>query len=220
MMNLSRFFTVLVLSLVTSISYSQTSAKLKLELDSIYRIDQLYREIMMSQPKKDSLAKAENLSAQGVQQLIFDKMNEIDSSNSKRVRQIIHQVGYPGKSLVGEPTNEAAWYVIQHSKNINQFFPLIEEAGQKKELPFKLVAMMQDRLFVNQGKEQLYGTQARCDNPPAGSVGNQQPDCYIWPIRDAAGVNERRKQAGFGDTVEENAKRLGITYTRRSLSNK
>lgn len=220
MTNLTRLVIALVFSFTTFISYSQNIPKLKLELDSIYRIDQLYREILMNPPKKDSLAKAENLSTQGVQQLIFDKMNAIDSSNIERVKQIIHQVGYPGKSLVGEPTNEAAWNVIQHSKNIGQFFPLIEDAGKKKELPFKLVAMMQDRWLVNQGKEQLYGTQARCDNPSAGSAGNQQPDCYIWPIKDADGVNERRKHAGFADTVEENAKRLGIAYKRRTLPNK
>lgn len=123
MTNLSSFLIALTGCFITCQSYSQNLPKLKLELDSIYRIDQLYREIMMNQPKKDFLAKAETLSPQGVQQLIFDKMNQIDSSTIKRVKQIIQQVGYPGKSLVGEPTNEAAWHVIQHSKNIDQFSP-------------------------------------------------------------------------------------------------
>jgi len=214
-----RLFVVLAVSLVTSEGYSQNNFMLKVELDSLYHIDQSYREIMMSQPKKDLLAKAENLSSEEVDQRIFDKMNEIDSSNIKRVKKIIAQMGYPGKSLVGEPTNEAAWHVIQHSKNIEQFFPLIKSAGQKKELPFKLVALMNDRLLVNQGKEQLYGTQARCDNPPIESK-NRHPDCYVWPIKDADHVNKRRKKAGFTDTVEENAKRLGIVYERRSLPKK
>lgn len=217
MVSFSRLYIALLISLTSSVGYSQTMPSLKIELDSIYRIDQAYREIMMNQQKKDSLAKVENLSSQGVQQRINSKLKEIDSSNIRRVKQIISQLGYPGKSLVGEPTNEAAWYVIQHSNSIDQFFPLVEQAGKNKELPFKLVAMMQDRLLVHQGKEQLYGTQARCDNPPAGSVGNQQPDCYIWPIKDAAQVNKRRQQAGFADTVEENAKRLGIEYKQRSL---
>jgi len=35
---------------------------------------------------------------------------------------------------------------------------------------------------------------------------------YVWPIKDAAKVNERRKQAGFDQTVEQNAKRLGFDY--------
>ena len=35
---------------------------------------------------------------------------------------------------------------------------------------------------------------------------------FIWPIRDAAGVNARRQQAGFDTTVEQNAANLGIPY--------
>ena len=212
-----RLIRVSLLAFAMTSVYGQGNPKLKAELDSIYYIDQLYREIMMEPLRSDSLAKAEKLTSEGVQQRIFDKMNEIDSSNIERIKQVIQQYGYPGKSLVGEPTNEAAWYVIQHSNNIAQFFPMIEQAGKNKELPFKLVAMMQDRLLMNQGKEQIYGTQGRCDNPPVNSAGLQKPDCYIWPILDPDHVNERRKQAGFSDTVEENAKRLNIDYKIRSL---
>ena len=34
----------------------------------------------------------------------------------------------------------------------------------------------------------------------------------VWPIKDVKNVNKRRKQAGFENTVEENAKRLGAEY--------
>jgi hypothetical protein len=32
---------------------------------------------------------------------------------------------------------------------------------------------------------------------------------FIWPIADPARVNKRRKDAGFPQTVEDNAKRMG-----------
>ncbi|HEV7348548.1 DUF6624 domain-containing protein [Telluribacter sp.] len=210
----------LIFTISASVGYAQFDSSLKAELDSIYKVDQFYREILAKQPKMDSLAKVEGISLQQVQQRIFIKMNSVDASNTSRVKEIIEQYGYPGKSIVGEPTNEAAWHVIQHSKDIEQYFPIVEEAGKKKEIPFTLVAKMLDRLLVNQGKEQIYGTQGRCDFPQGGSTQNQKPDCYIWPIADAAHVNERRKQAGFTDTIEENAKRLGIDYQPRSLSKK
>ncbi|GAB3900404.1 hypothetical protein GCM10028825_51610 [Spirosoma agri] len=189
-------------------------------MDSIYAVDQLYREILAKPAKKDSLAKAEGYDSQEVQTRILTRMNAADASTMKKVEEIISQYGYPGKSLVGEPTNEAAWHVIQHSKSIEQYFPMIEEAGQKKELPFTLVAKMQDRLLVQQGKEQIYGTQGRCDFPQGSSAITQKPDCYIWPIANAAHVNERRKQAGFTDTVEDFAKSMGVTYRQRSLPKK
>jgi hypothetical protein len=34
----------------------------------------------------------------------------------------------------------------------------------------------------------------------------------IWPIKDPKEVNERRKTAGFEDSVEENAKVLDVHY--------
>lgn len=205
-----RFAALILICLMPFCVYSQVNKRLKEELDSIYHVDQLYRDILDSPQKKDSLAKTHNLAGQEVDQRIFSKMTEIDRSNIKRVKRIIKQYGYPGAKLVGSPTNEAAWYVIQHSEDIAQYFPLIERAGKGKELPFDLVAMMQDRLLMGQGKQQLYGTQVRCENS----------ECYVWPIANPAQVNQRRKQAGFKSTVEQNAKRLGVEYKVRTLPKK
>lgn len=63
--------------------------------------------------------------------------------------------------------------------------------------------MMLDRQLMHLGKPQVYGTQ--------GMNYNDQPP-FIWPIEDAAHVNERRKKAGFALSVEDNAQRLHIQY--------
>lgn len=115
-----------------------------------------------------------------------------------------------GVSMVGKPANEVAWYVMQHSPKIKQYFPLIQRAGQAKELPFLLVAMMQDRLMTEQRKPQLYGTQAACY--PLMDTASHQQECFFWPIANPKNVNRRRKKAGFTTTVEENAKRLNVAY--------
>jgi hypothetical protein len=88
---------------------------------------------------------------------------ESDSSNVKRVVVIIKQYGYPGKTLVGEPTNEAVFYVLQHSTVIDKYLPLIEKAVKEKQLPFHLYAMMKDRSLMYNKKEQIWGTQAKGD---------------------------------------------------------
>ena len=80
-------------------------------------------------------------------------------------------------------------------------------------MPFYLYAQMLDRQLMREGREQLYGTQAmgyNVLNPATGQREPQRP--FVWPIRDAAGVNERRKKAGFPTTVEQNAANLGISY--------
>ena len=42
-------------------------------------------------------------------------MMRTDSTNTQRISQIMSNHCYPGKSLVSTPTDEAAFYVIQHS---------------------------------------------------------------------------------------------------------
>ncbi|GAB3332422.1 hypothetical protein GCM10027299_38890 [Larkinella ripae] len=194
------------------IGLGQINLPLKKELDSLYVLDQKYREYMMEVPKNKRLADSlmaafriqENLSG-----TLWTYQNRIDSLNLIRVKEIIRTHGYPGSSLVGKPTNVAAWHIIQHSPEISIYFPIIEKAGRADELPQSLVAMMQDRLLMEQRKPQLYGTQAACY--PLQADQNKQ-ECFIWPIENPAAVNDRRKKAGFTQTVEENAKRLQVDY--------
>jgi hypothetical protein len=85
---------------------------------------------------------------------------------------------------------------------------MMKKAAEVNELPFQLYGKMLDRELMNEGKEQIYGTQGVCRPLKNGkNIG-----CYIWPIKDAAKVNERRKKAGFEQTVEQNATKIGIVY--------
>ncbi|HEX8504936.1 MAG TPA: DUF6624 domain-containing protein [Hymenobacter sp.] len=192
------------------------NAGLKRELDSLYTADQQWRSLMFDprlNRQPDSVAMALGVKKANLPNFLALRMMRTDSANMVRVRAIIKQYGYPGKSLVGEPTNEAAWYIIQHSDDIKRYLPLIKTAAKRGELPFRLYAQMLDRQLMRDGKEQLYGTQAmgyRPLNPATGERESLPP--FVWPIKDEAKVNERRKQAGFSTTVEQNAAVLGIKY--------
>ena len=188
---------------------------LKHELDSMYVLDQKYRELVsikLDSNKVDSLTKAYHINKGNLSNYLMMLQTDADSSNIKRVEEIIRQYGYPGKSVVGEPTNEAVFYIIQHSTKIDQYLPLVEQAANKKELPFRLYAMMKDRSLMHNKKEQIWGTQASGMNVVNKQTGKNELTFFIWPITDAKNVNKRRKEAGFDQTVEENAKRLGLTY--------
>ena len=183
---------------------------LKYELDSLYRQDQIFREALLDPAKtrqRDSLALRYKMPADNVGGGLMGQMIRADSSNLLRVRAIIKRFGYPGKTLVGTPTNEAAFYVIQHSSRIPEYLPLIKQAAEHGELPFRLYAMMLDRQLMQSGQPQLYGTQGY-----GFTDADKQEHRFIWPVADPAHVNERRRQAGFDQTVEENAVRLGIPY--------
>ncbi|MDX1333813.1 MAG: DUF6624 domain-containing protein, partial [Robiginitalea sp.] len=151
---------------------------LKKALDSIQVLDQQYRSNNMT-PED------------------MGKQWQLDQQNIVFIDSVLAQYGYPGKSLVGEPTNRAAWYVIQHSDRIDDFLPQIKIAAETGELPFRLYAMMLDRSLMDRGMPQRYGTQAM-----TYFWGTSEEVHLIWPVEDPENVNARRKEAGFGQTIE------------------
>lgn len=183
---------------------------LKQELDAIMKVDQGFRMLFDTETtpeKKEQLLKDLNIDKEEFKKKNWMLVAEHDSLNMQKVENIIAQYGYPGKTLVGEPTNQAAWYVIQHSNKIEKYLPLIKEAGKKKEIPFIWVAMMEDRYLMGKDQEQIYGTQGRGEMTK-DKDGKQIFVNFVWPVKDLKNVNKRRKEAGFDSTIEENAKRM------------
>ena len=162
--------------------------------------------------------KANHLTNSNELLIYLNKMQKgYDSSNVRRVKAIIQQYGYPGKSIVGVPTNEVAFYVLQRYLNQKtneypNYLPILEKAAAKQELPFRLYAEALDRSLMIQGKEQIYGTQMKAVDFPMGNTGLRGIKTIVWPIQDAANVNERRKAIGLTETIEEKAKQSNVIY--------
>ncbi|MFD2933617.1 DUF6624 domain-containing protein [Spirosoma flavum] len=205
-------FLLFIFSCLSVSAFGQQAIKLKHELDSMYVLDQRNREWLTklgnNQPLTDSLSEVYKTDRSKLAGVLWAEQTKIDTTNLARAEAIIKQHGYPGKSLVGAPANEAIFYIIQHSNKINTYLPAIKKAADQGELPFYQYAMMLDRSLMYGGKPQLYGTQASCRQIKK----TKQSRCFVWPIANAKAVNERRKQAGFELTVEENANRLNAAY--------
>ena len=170
-------------------------SELKKSLDSIQLLDQKYRSNNMT---------PEDMGRQWL----------LDQQNIVYIDSVMARYGYPGKSLVGEPTNLAGWYVIQHSDRIEDFLPQIKIAAETGELPYRLYATMLDRSLMNRGLAQKYGTQAM-----TYFWGTPEEVSLIWPIEDPDQVNDRRKEAGYGQTIEEYALDIleGVPYRKYTL---
>lgn len=173
---------------------------LKRRLDSILTLDQRYRTLIKaaSDEERAELGQKMGLEEADYNGDLWGRQMAIDKSNLVFVERILNTQGYPGTSKVGEKTNMAAWYVIQHNpEKIPDYLQLMKMAGEAGELPMRAVAMMEDRYLMNQDKPQIYGTQGMTYDDERGS--------FIWPIEDPENVNKRRAQAGFTQTIEEYA---------------
>lgn len=195
-------FVIIIGFILLSCNSQQTiNTDLKKELDAIMFTDQAFRRQydpkMLEQERRD-IADSLNMDYEEMSKNLLGLMNKFDAENTKKIESIIAQYGYPGKSLVGEPTNRAAFLVIQHSNKISEFLPIVKLAAENGELPFSLYAMMIDRQLMYKGEEQIYGSQGDERNGVA----------IIWPIKDAVNVNTLRKKVGFPETIEEYSKVL------------
>ncbi len=177
--------------------------ELKRRLDSIAILDQRFRKLMQAESAEEleKMGKEMGLSRDEYTGDHMALQRVIDSTNMIFVENIFKTKGYPGISMVGESTNMAAWYVLQHNPDkIPTYLPIIKEAGKDGEISMRAVAMMEDRYLMNEGKPQIYGTQ--------GMRYDDERGAFIWPIQDPETVNERRAEVGYEDSIEEYAKIL------------
>ena len=124
---------------------------------------------------------------------IVKEMAQIDEENTKWLKTIVQQIGFPGIKEVGEEAADAAWAIAQHSPDAN-FRALVLQYMESNPTNYKseLIATMKDRVLTDQGKPQLYGTQYETKD------GKNIPD----PIQDPDKVDERRKSMGMGTLKE------------------
>jgi len=184
---------------------------LKASLDSIFKLDQKYRSIINSENPtlRDSLMEAYNVPKDSLGTDFWKKQSVLDNSNIEFLDKVIKKVGYPGRSMVGELSKDAAAEIIIHSNSIEKYIDKVKEAAENNELTYSKAATMEDMYLKSHNKEQLYGTQSAIFN-------NKN---IIWPIKDVEAINYKRKEAGFETTIYEYAKELfGDDYVFEPIS--
>lgn len=136
----------------------------------------------------------------------------IDSTNLLEIESIISTYGWLGKSAVGEKASSTLFYVIQHSNLEKQlkYFPLLQKSVEQGESKPSFMALMHDRILMQQGKKQIYGSQVLL---------NEKGEQVFYPIEDEKNVNERRAKMGM-QSIEEYGKFFGINYKIQSESQK
>ena len=185
----------------SSCKAQSSSNFLKNELLDIYKSDQLYRAEM---------AKVKPTDIKIVE--LVHKQDSLDAINVKRVVGVLDSMGYPKRHDFGDSAGLATFFVIQHAdiKYQEKYLPLFEQAAKDNQLEWKNVVYMIDRVRLEKGQKQLYGTQIQ---PVKDAVTGYLTDkAVIAPIEDEASVDERRAKVGLG-TIEQEAKEFGINYT-------
>ena len=112
-------------------------------------------------------------------------LGKVDANNELRITQIIEDHGWPGPALVGQKATDAVWLLVQHGSAplLKKCLPMMKDAAERDELSLDKVALSTDRVLMNDGKKQLYGSQ-------------------VGPIEDEAHVDQRRAEMGMSTLAE------------------
>ncbi len=168
------------------------------ELEQIFDDDQKYRLLVDS---------AEKISEKNSPRL--DSLHKIiraqDAKNLSRVTELLDKFGWLGTDDVGRKGNQALFLVIQHGDTATRkkYLPLMREATERGKAAVSELALLEDRVLLDEGKNQRYGSQVKFD-PDNGTY-------ELYPIDDESGVNERRQDMGLAP-LEDYLRQWGIQY--------
>ncbi|GLY03779.1 DUF6624 domain-containing protein [Actinoplanes sp. NBRC 101535] len=116
----------------------------------------------------------------------------VTTRNADRLSEIIDEHGWPGVRLVGEEAARRAWLVAQHADRQldvqRRALALMTAAVDAGDADRTQLAMLHDRVLVNEGRPQRYGTQI-------AGVENGRP--LPWPSEDPDRLDERRAEVGL-----------------------
>ncbi|MGV3632218.1 MAG: DUF6624 domain-containing protein [Bacteroidota bacterium] len=164
-----------------------TNNELKRKIDTIYLLDQKYRELYR-QYYNQELDTNEH-SILGIQSNMF----KADSLNYFELKSILIAYGFPGYDKVGEEYSNTFWNIVQHQdRNIEFQKEVLEkmkiEVDKKNASPM-YYAYLLDRVKINSGEQQVYGTQMELN---ADST-SYQPKSLLDP----GNVDNRRREVGL-----------------------
>lgn len=117
-----------------------------------------------------------------------------DSENQYLLKGIIKKHGFPTLDMVGKDAMDGIWFIIQHADGDLEWQKSqllnIEAAVKNGDLNGDKYAYLYDRIKVNSGEKQLYGTQFE-------DVDFDNKTTKLRPTEDIENLDKRRLQIGL-----------------------
>jgi len=151
------------------------------ELKKMAEIDQIAAYIPQGKYKKLSEAEWNSFK------------DSVFTTHQKRIKEIFDQNGFVGFDLAGKEGSVNFWLMVQHSDHNPKFQKEVLEKMKievdKGNAPPSNYGLLVDRVKLNTGQKQVYGTQVAY-NLKTGQA-------YPKKLADSVTVNDRRKSIGL-----------------------
>ncbi|MFI0262631.1 DUF6624 domain-containing protein [Streptomyces sp. NPDC017056] len=128
------------------------------------------------------------------EQLVWRRLT---AQHADRLSEIMDAYGWPTAEVVGEDAARAAWLIAQHADRQldvqRRALRLMEQAVADGAASPRDLAFLRDRTLVNEGREQIYGTQI---------AGVRDGSPTPWPCEEPERMDERRAEVGISPFAE------------------
>jgi hypothetical protein len=137
-----------------------------------------------------------DLESQADREAAVKEMVAVDLDNTEFLLGVIRELGWIDATRFGAEAADTAFLIVQHTSDLRLMrtaLPRIEEDVRAGRLGGQSFALMHDRLQLNLGGRQRYGSQLG-RLPDGGAV--------LMPCEDLERVDERRASMGMGPLAE------------------
>lgn len=123
--------------------------------------------------------------------------DSVFTTHQKRIEEIFNEYGFVGYDLAGEEGSDNFWLMVQHSDHDPEFqlkvLNEMEKHMKRGNASHKYYAFLTDRVNLNMGKEQVYGTQFDY---------NELGQAFPKNMSDTTGIDMRRLRMGLIPIVD------------------
>lgn len=123
--------------------------------------------------------------------------DSVFSTHQKRISEIFNEFGFVGYDLAGKGGSDNFWVLVQHSDHLPKFQEKVLEEMKKQvsneNATPEYYGYLVDRVHINVGKEQVYGTQFDY---------NKFGQAFPKNLTDTTGINDRRISLGLTPMIQ------------------
>jgi hypothetical protein len=156
-------------------------------------VNEQLRQELLAMQAEDQRVRQELIDSGELGGPYVPRMEDVHRKNAARLGELIELYGWPAEDSAGQDGAEAAWLIAQHAVGEPEFqrraLALLRTCVADKRVPAWQAAYLEDRIALQEGRPQRYGTQWVQDP----TDGRYRP----WSLADVDHVNDLRGEVGL-----------------------
>jgi hypothetical protein len=163
---------------------------------------ELFARVFVDQKQFHLAADGEDAEAEAFNLVLTAEQERNLAANTLWLKRVLARIGWFDISRYGPEASQGAWLLVQHADRDPAWqrtvLATLAPRVKRGDMQGKYYAYLVDRVAVNAGQPQVYGTQGGCHGP--GETWRQKP------VADPAGLEARRVEVGLEPSADYKAK--------------